>query len=204
VSLDNPQLIQKSQIKQAALVLSKAFKEDPITCWWIPNPEKRIEKMRIIWEIALKMIYYNGIIYTTSDKLEGVAGWMPPGKEFPSFLRMIWYGAIKIPFIVGLTCVRKMIKYQEFVEYIHKKYIKKPHWYFGPIGVSPEFQRQGFASKLLKFKFKEIDREKKQIYLETNTKKNVKMYERFGFEVVDESFIPGTDILNWGMLRNPQ
>jgi hypothetical protein len=38
-------------------------------------------------------------------------------------------------------------------------------------------------------------------YLETNSRKNVAIYRRFGFEVVLEDRMPGTELTVFAMLR---
>ena len=40
------------------------------------------------------------------------------------------------------------------------------------------------------------------VYLETAEEQNVRFYEHFGFTVVDESTVPGTNFTNWAMLRD--
>mgnify|MGYP003300427538 CR=1 FL=1 len=42
---------------------------------------------------------------------------------------------------------------------------------------------------------------RKQVYLETHSKKNVEIYRHFGFEVVSDDFIPGTEVTHWGMVK---
>jgi len=40
------------------------------------------------------------------------------------------------------------------------------------------------------------------VFLETSTDINVKFYKRFGFEVMREEIVPGTDIRQWYLLRS--
>jgi ribosomal protein S18 acetylase RimI-like enzyme len=67
--------------------------------------------------------------------------------------------------------------------------------------VDHKFQGNGYASKLLRPMLKRLDEEVVPCYLETLEKHNVGLYEHFGFKVVDESNVPGTDLTNWAMLR---
>jgi ribosomal protein S18 acetylase RimI-like enzyme len=66
---------------------------------------------------------------------------------------------------------------------------KYPHWHFGPLGVLPVFQKQGVGSKLMQRVCTEVDELKAIAYLETDRERNVGLYIKFGFEVVDESMI---------------
>jgi GNAT superfamily N-acetyltransferase len=66
---------------------------------------------------------------------------------------------------------------------------KYPHWHFGPLGVLPVFQKQGVGSKLMQRVCTEVDELKAIAYLETDRERNVGLYSKFGFVVVDESMI---------------
>jgi len=46
-----------------------------------------------------------------------------------------------------------------------------------------------------------LDSEKIPCFLETQTEKNVAIYERYGFEVVEKGMIPETTLPHYGMLR---
>jgi hypothetical protein len=57
---------------------------------------------------------------------------------------------------------------------------------------------------LLRPVLERIDRERMPCFLETNTAKNVAIYRRFGFEVVSEDKVPGTEVTSFAMLRKVQ
>lgn len=76
---------------------------------------------------------------------------------------------------------------------------KYPHWHFGPLGVLPVFQKQGVGSKLMQRVCAEVDELKAIAYLEMDRERNVGLYSKFGFEVVDESII--LDVKNTYMQR---
>ncbi len=75
------------------------------------------------------------------------------------------------------------------------------HWHLGPVGVLPSHQGKGIGTKLLSRFCQEVDACLSPAYLETDTDKNVRFYERFGFEVVKETEI--FDIKNRYMWRPP-
>ena len=85
----------------------------------------------------------------------------------------------------------------------HQKIINFPHWYLSPIGVDPIYQGKGFASKLMKSMLMRLDKDKIPCFLEAQTKKNVEIYQHYGFEVVGETTIPLANIPHWVMLRKP-
>jgi ribosomal protein S18 acetylase RimI-like enzyme len=75
------------------------------------------------------------------------------------------------------------------------------HWHLGPVGVLPSHQGKGIGTKLLSRFCQEVDACLSPAYLETDTGKNVRFYERFGFEVVKETEI--FDVKNRNMWRPP-
>ncbi|MFH1626439.1 MAG: GNAT family N-acetyltransferase, partial [Pseudomonadota bacterium] len=75
------------------------------------------------------------------------------------------------------------------------------HWYLWIVGVEPQSQGKGYASKLLRPMLTRIDKDGLPCYLETLDERNVPIYEHLGFKVVDESTVPNTSITNWAMLR---
>jgi ribosomal protein S18 acetylase RimI-like enzyme len=75
------------------------------------------------------------------------------------------------------------------------------HWHLGPVGVLPSHQGKGIGTKLLSRFCQEVDACLSPAYLETDTGKNVRFYERFGFEVVKETEI--FDVKNRYMWRPP-
>jgi len=65
----------------------------------------------------------------------------------------------------------------------------------------PSYQGKGIGSKLLKRFCTEVDVCSTSAYLETDTDKNVQLYQRFDFKIVAESDILGVN--SRYMLRNP-
>jgi ribosomal protein S18 acetylase RimI-like enzyme len=76
------------------------------------------------------------------------------------------------------------------------------HWHLGPIGVLPDYQGFGIGTMLMERFCKEVDACLAEAYLETDVDKNVRFYEKFGFQVVSESEI--FNVKNRYMLRPPQ
>jgi len=75
------------------------------------------------------------------------------------------------------------------------------HWHLGPVGVLPSHQGKGIGTKLLSRFCQEVDACLAPAYLETDTYKNVRFYERFDFQVVGETEIFG--VKNRYMWRHP-
>ncbi len=75
----------------------------------------------------------------------------------------------------------------------------RAHAHFGPFGVEPALQGKGIGSLVLREYTRRLDAAGEHSYLETEKPENVALYQRFGFEVVDEAEVIG--VRNWFMWR---
>ena len=195
--------LEKKHIKPVSLMLSRAFKDDLKDVF--PDPEERRVKTPYVNELYLLYEFSNSKAFITSPKLEGIAVWMHSDKmkERP-FWRILTSGAIWPAIIIGIKALRRMQTFDQYIEKKHKELAPNKHWYLSVLAVDPQHQGKGYASKLLNEMLSYIDEEGLHCYLETEGEKNVSMYQHFGFEVVDEFIVPGTNDKLVAMLRKPK
>ncbi len=79
---------------------------------------------------------------------------------------------------------------------------KERHWHLGPVAVEPGLQGMGVGSQMMERFCARMDAEGDLAYLETETPENVRFYQRFGFETVEEAEVLGNP--NWFMRREPK
>ena len=78
-----------------------------------------------------------------------------------------------------------------------------PHIHLLIMGVSQEFQGNGFGGKLLRALIEKAQTENKSIYLETQKEDNVTFYEKYGFSVKKKIMLPEPlKVPMWLMLRD--
>jgi len=80
--------------------------------------------------------------------------------------------------------------------------MEQPYWYLDVIVVNPEHQGKGFASQLIKPILLEAEKNHQAVYLETQNKKNIQIYEKYGFILIKEIKLPRTDIIQYCMKKN--
>ncbi len=202
-------LIQKKDIEKAVAVLTRAFHEDPLIRLIYPDSEERKRYTPILWKFLTKDGLKYGEVYSPTKKIEGVAKWLPPGKEHMGIWRTIKSGGLKMG--VALTrqndkrklSPRRIEEITNKITQIHKELMKEPHWYLANIGVDTEFQGKGYGSKLIKPMLERIEKTGYPVFLETNFEGNVGLYEHLGFDLIDETKIPETEIVNWAMIKKP-
>jgi ribosomal protein S18 acetylase RimI-like enzyme len=191
------QKLEKSQIKQAALVFAKAMMNDDVHLSFFPNQETRLRKLTCLYEYKLELEYKS--CYTTSRNIEGLAIWEAPGEQHTGLNLLEIISGIKLIWQCGIRALFRMIRYQNWASKTRDRIATQPYWYLNVIAVDPEHQGKGFASKLIKPIIKEAVENKHMIYLETQNKNNVKIYEKYGFRLVDEILIPKTSVIHYCM-----
>jgi len=193
--------LQKSQIKPVGEMLARAFQDDPLSSYIIPDTFQRKNMLPYGFEFVVRLGVSYGEVYATSSRLEGVAVWLPSEKANMTLWRVIRNGALPLYFRFGKETILRQSSVFKFISSMHKRHAPFCHWYLSLLGVDPEFQGKGYASTLMKTMLVRIDREHLPCYLDTQKLENVPIYQHYGFKVVEEGIIPGTGIRTWAMLR---
>jgi len=190
------------QIAEAGPVLGRAFFDDPITVFALPDPEKRARVLPWFFERAARYAYRWGEAYTTGDNVAGTALWLPPGDVLTSPLRMLRVGMGMLPFKIGLADTMRFIGLMNVTEHLHKQ-IDPDHWYLFVLGVDTHRQGQGVGGGLIQPVLTRADEERRICYLETAKEINVTFYRKHGFEVVVDDHLPNGGPRYWTMRREP-
>ena len=200
-ALKNLLQLNESNIKPAAEVLALAFQNYPLLQYGFPGELEREKMASYLFQYVLSYCVRYGEVYATSPNLEGIAVWLT-SDYFPLKL---WRLIRSVPLSVTFGFVRgggANLKHAgDYIDARHKHLAPFKHWFLQTIGVAPQCQGKGYAGKLLRAMFTRIDEEGLPCYLETLDKTNVRLYEHFGFKVIEKSIIPETKLTNWAMLR---
>ena len=197
----NPVRLDKTQVKRAAHVLARAFQDDPLCVYFFPEVSERRNRLPHLFRVPVHHGVLYGEVYATSPNLEGVAVWVPSEKADMSLLPIVRSGGLSMAFRMGKGGSARAMRCTAYASAVRKRHAPFRHRYLESIGVAPEFQGKGYAGALLKPMFARMDAERLPCYLETQNEKNVPLYERYGFQVVEEGRIPTTELSNWAMLR---
>ena len=192
--------IDLSLIEQASMTCARAFADDPLTAYLIADEKKRVN-LHYTFEVPLRISAMGGAeAYATSPECEGIAIWMPSGTKL-SLSMMLQAGYPRLPLRCGWRYFIRDATMLRQCEKLRRKYAPPRHLYLGLLAVAPEHQGKGHASALLKPMLKKLDEEKMACYLETQNLKNIAIYQHFGFKMVHETCIPGSDYPLYLMLR---
>jgi GNAT superfamily N-acetyltransferase len=194
-------LARPHDIPALSALLARAFRHDPFFSYLAGDAPERNQRMRDGWSGILHYASA-GLSHTwTTDDLAGVAIWLPPGHRTPVLdnLRL----QREMARFAGWRRLRLVGDALEVLEDRRRAHVPGPHFYLSALGVEPERQGGGIGTALMEPVLDRCDREGMPAYLETAVARNVLLYERVGFELVEELILPKTDVRGWLMRRTP-
>ncbi len=191
------------QIEQAADVLTRAFLNDPLNVYMLPDEGDRRRLCPVHFAAFVKYGRLAGHVLTT-EALEGVAVWFPPGRVEMQPELMDEAGISELPSILGADAFARFMGFLEYLEPLHKRDVQPQHWYLLVIGVEPQRQSSGIGSTLLRSVLAQADAERVPCYLETTQPTNVPFYRKHGFEIVVEDVEPTSGLRFWTFRRDPR
>jgi len=181
--------------------LADAFSDDPVVSWLLPHGvPNRAWRIRRLWTVTAHGYLRAGKPCYLTDDGRGAALWAPPGA---------WAGknAEQLRELLPMAAVFRAssLRALRLQDQMIKAHPRKPHhWYLYAIGTMAEAQGQGLGSALLREVLDRLDASGEPAYLESSNIKNVPLYERHGFTVVEEMIIEGGGPTMWRMWRDPR
>jgi ribosomal protein S18 acetylase RimI-like enzyme len=187
---------------EAADVLAKAFLKDPVTRYLVPDEKERRQFLPYFFRSMVTYGIRYGEVYTYSPHFEGIIIWLPGEAARMSMWKMFRSKGYSMIYTKADGEVKKrMFYYFDFVTERRKANSDFAHWFLLFIGVKPELQGKGYGGKLMTPMFQRLDPKTMPCCLETQNEKSLGFYERYGFEVIEETKIPKTDLTYWALLR---
>ncbi|CAN3129876.1 GNAT family N-acetyltransferase [Mycobacterium sp. smrl_JER01] len=192
---------QKADVRELAGVLGRAFVDDPVMEWMMPDDARRAKALpQVFGAMTRHHFLANDAVEVArrSGAVGAAALWDPPGRwkqtqgeelrMMPSFL---------------LAMGRQVGRGLQVSELMKQHHPEEPHWYLGVIGSDPDMRGAGLGYVLMRSRLDRCDAEGAPAYLESTKESNVPYYLRFGFEVTGELTIPGGGPTMWQMWRRP-
>lgn len=167
----------------------------------IPDNNRRARLLRWTCGALVRYCLPHGEVYTTPD-LGGVACWLPPGVGTTDIRGMVRSGMVLAPLRLGPAASLRFMGIAAYMDAEREHIVPAPHWYLFAIGVEPPRQGEGIGGALLEPVLARADAIGLSCYLETQTERNVKFYEKHGFTVASVGEPRGLRI--WTMLRSPR
>lgn len=185
-------------IPAAARTLARAFHDDPVFSWTLPDEQRRTRLGPRSFQILLDIYLAKGQAWATPD-LASVALWAPPHKwKLPASAQLRL-----VPKFARLFGLRFPLVLAGFETMDSHHPDDEPHWYLGILGTDPSRQGEGLGTRAIQPVLDQCDQAGEPAYLESSNPVNVPYYERRGFEIVSTFQFPRGPQVQ-GMWRQPR
>jgi ribosomal protein S18 acetylase RimI-like enzyme len=179
---------QRRDVREMSRSLGRAFYDDPIMMWMLPNAAQRAKSLPRMFAAMTRHHFLAGggaEVATNGSGIGAAALWDPPGRwkqsgrdELLMMPIVIWAFRSRVPAA------------RQVMEIMKREHPEEPHWYLAVIGSDPTVRGAGFGQALMRSRLDRCDAEHAPAYLESSNPDNVPYYMRFGFEVTGEIKLP--------------
>lgn len=198
-----PYILTRKDVKKSGVMFANAFENDPV--WQLLFDGAHIEERASFFESPARFGIKFGTVMSVSSDIEGGAVWLPGKHADMTFFKMFRSGflfnspKVSAKFLLKMRDVFMPVEDARRIRMKNTEYI-----YLFIVGVDPAHQGKGYGSILLDEITKDADTKQLPIYLETATERNVKMYEKRGFKVVEKVNHSIIKLPQWAMIRDPK
>ena len=193
---------RRAEVKALSKVLGRAFFDDPVMQWMMPDDARRAKALPRIFAAMTRHHFLAGDAVELARRdggLGAAALWDPPGRWKTTTREDL---AMMPTFLLAMRGESK--RGMEVSELMKRHHPEEPHWYLAVIGSDPDVRGAGFGQALMASRLDRCDAEGAPAYLESTKESNVPYYLRFGFEVTGELVVPGGGPAMWQMWRAPR
>lgn len=182
--------MKKEEIREAAMVATRAFDDYEYFTNWFPEKEERNRiQFAILWrEFRTNFRASRYLVGRKDGKIVSVAQLNPPSYKKPSDLSYILNGWLKVYREGDRKTIDSWIKMDSDAGISCHEYQKTGPgiWYASSLTVDPSAQGTGIGTKFIAY-WEQYIREQggKELVFFTNSEKNIAFYKKLGFEVFD-------------------
>lgn len=169
-------------------VMAQAFDDDPVLRWLVPAG-RSLEPLFVAHARWAHFAPGCTDLALIDGEPVGAAFWDPPGFRVPA-----WRQLASIPFYAA-ALRRHLSRGVDIEGVMHHARPREEFWYLA--GVGAVRRGEGIGSALLRHR---LDRVRGAAYLESSKHENIRLYERFGFELWEPIRVPDGPEL-WPMWR---
>jgi len=161
-------------------ILTRSFDSNQSINYLIPQDSRRQDRVRNLMEYSFELCRESGKILLSDDRRACALIILPERRK--TTWKSLRLSLFLITKSIGLFNVLKAVKREGRIAARHPK---TPYYHLWFIGVAPEHQGRGSGGQLLREILEEAGAQRRPVYLETSTLKNLPWYEKHGFEIFD-------------------
>ena len=188
--------LRPDELPEAIELLARGFRDEPLQIASLgPDPVRRHQRLLVLFAAMFEIMdEQTPLVALDEGTMVGVTGVAPPGTCQPSVVQLLHYVPALLP--IGL---RSLVRTARLNKSWGAVDARERHSHLGPLAVDADLRGRGIGSRILAHYCRQLDDAKLFGYLETDSEDKVRLYKRFGFEVVRERQVIG--VPNWFMVR---
>jgi ribosomal protein S18 acetylase RimI-like enzyme len=189
----------RNESARLAATLARAFDGDPQMQWVLPDKARRMPIAERGFDLYLRKLWFAQDECYTTDGIAGAAIWNSPGGWHVPILR-------QLALLPAMTAIyrRFLPRLGRAIATLESNHPTERHYYLPFVGVDPRWQGRGIGAALMRPVLDRCDAEGMPAYLEASTPRNRALYERHGFEVIEEFELGAGAPAMWRMWRVPR
>ena len=192
-----------ADIDACALVLARAFQDDPGTMIFEPDEALRAEILpRFFASFVAASLDEDAAPVVAGHPIAGIACWFGPDRYGPSPEAMVASGFGEVLEAAGQEASARLLAMTGELDAQHERLTNGPHLRLDFLGVDPAGQGSGVGSALIEHGHRQADTAGIPCYLDTFTQENVRFYGRRGYRLAGE-FTVADGIPVYGLVRPP-
>jgi len=182
--------LRATHVRAAAEALARAFDDDPLTNFLLPNPVNRPRVLTATFAAQVLDGLSHGVVWAAfdGDLPVSTAVWAPPdawpvsiSRQIRTIVSALAPGFRAVP--SALHAAPGFLRTMSAMERIHPD---RPQWYLSLLGTDPRYQGKGAGSRVLAPVLERCDAEGCHAYLETSTTRNLAWYGHHRFDTLEE------------------
>jgi GNAT superfamily N-acetyltransferase len=183
------------RISALASVLGRAFAVEPMMRWPLCECDDFEERLIRAFELFIEEPVRLRMVWEAGTAM-GALIWMPAGQTDA---------------LDGANLAMRSVyeredgarRFDRLWDWVQSKHPEEPLALLDSLAVEPAAQGQGIGSTLIRCGIDQARKEGHGALLQTGNPRNVPLYERHGFRVVDDGDVPGDGPHIWFMRRDP-
>ncbi|EFA76230.1 putative protein serine/threonine kinase [Heterostelium album PN500] len=205
--------LSKTDFKEAATILARAFKNDPRYVKLFPADQESSHKhLKDLFYFSVKVMAKNNAsiwgYFGTDNKLKSVCLWYNPDKKKEIKFGDIFIGGLTFMTKVGISKAKKGSDMIHAINDIMVKENDEKHWFLAYAGTDDDHRNGGIGSYLTSGVLEWADHSQYKCKTMVFSRDNFPFLQRLGFEVTrevrDQCGIPKNIEAVWILTRNPK
>lgn len=184
----------------AALLLARAFHEDPYIRWAEPDHARRPRTMAAVFEaVVAQGRKHGGVLHEPGV---GVAEWTSPDHIDVGVFDGLIHGIGRVVLRTPPAVWWRLATHDRAALDRVRPFLGPRSVYLATLGVEPSIAGRGHGGRILRAALSAMRAQGETCVLRTEQPKNVAFYRHAGFTLVDESVIPASGLRVWVFQRS--